>query len=297
MNKWNQMTRMLTCRIMRTHLIPGQATPTVTKCWPHRLKSRQLSPKRRPLGRQAWPWNRLSNPAIRIISRQPRAIVMGQHRVATLRILVRLMRDIRGDVFRGTTELGENDFWMHVAFRLDGRGGENTQDKIWLAAGLDYIRIGALPNDAQCIKDALREVWIDAGTILRTAQHPYGYYPGCANESYFNSDLCPRWSKAMMTQNNAMSNILERAIIALLAPSHFFLFPSNSLSTNGVSTLPIIKLLRLISLPENLHPDIVHPRCSSILVPAASLHHFSQGSSCTKSLGAVSLSASFVSHA
>lgn len=51
---------------------------------------------------------------------------------------------------------------------------------------------------------------MDAGTILRTAQRPYGYYPGCANESDFNPDLCPRWAKVMTTQNNAMSSVLER---------------------------------------------------------------------------------------
>jgi hypothetical protein len=152
------------------------------------------------------------DPAIRIMSKQPRATVMGQHRVSTLRILVRIMRDIHSDVFHGKAELGENDFWTHVWFRLDETWEIKSEKKLKTRFGwvLDYIRIGALPNEAQCVKDALREVWMDAGTILRTAQHPYGYYPGCANESYFNPDLCPRWAKAVMAQNNAMSNVLGR---------------------------------------------------------------------------------------
>jgi hypothetical protein len=152
------------------------------------------------------------DPAIRIVSKQPRAIVMGQHRVSTLRILVRLMRGSHSDVFHGKTEFGENDFWTHVWFRLDETWGIKSEKKLKTRFGwvLDYIRIGALPNEAQCVKDTLREVWMDAGTVLRTAQHPYGYYPGCANESSFNPDLCPRWAKAMMTQNNAISSVLER---------------------------------------------------------------------------------------
>lgn len=51
------------------------------------------------------------DPAIRLVSKQPRAIVRGQHRLSTLRVLVRLMRDVHSDVFDGTTELGENGLW------------------------------------------------------------------------------------------------------------------------------------------------------------------------------------------
>lgn len=123
------------------------------------------------------------DPAIRLVSKQPRAIVMGQHRVSTLHVLVRLMRDVHSDVFDGTTELGENDFWRNVWFRLDDTWAMHSEKTLKTKFGwvLDYIRIGALPSEAQCVKDALRESWMDAGSILRTAQHPYGYYPGCAN--------------------------------------------------------------------------------------------------------------------
>lgn len=75
---------------------------------------------------------------------------MGQHRVSTLRVLVRLMRDIHSDVFDVTTGLGEeNDSWTHVWFRLDATWGmqseKKIEDKIWLSAGL--YRIGALSNE------------------------------------------------------------------------------------------------------------------------------------------------------
>jgi hypothetical protein len=152
------------------------------------------------------------NPTIQIGSKQPRAIAMGQHRVSTLRILVRFMRDIHNDVFHGETELGENDFWRHTWFRLNETWGNMSERTLKARFGwvLDYIRTGALPNEAQCVKDTLREIWMDAETILRTPKHPYGYYPGCANESCFNPDLCPRWTKAMMTQQNAMSTVRQR---------------------------------------------------------------------------------------
>ena len=43
-----RMLRMLTCRMMRRRLIPGQATSTVTARWPHRLSFRQQKRQTRP---------------------------------------------------------------------------------------------------------------------------------------------------------------------------------------------------------------------------------------------------------
>lgn len=152
------------------------------------------------------------NPALQIVSQQPRTIVMGLHRVSTLRVFVRIMRDIHSDVFHGNTDTGENVFWTNVWFLLDETWGIGSEKKLKTKFGwvLDYIRIGALPNEAQCVKDALRQAWSDEGTILRTAKHPYDYYPGCANELYLNPDLCSRWAKVIMKQSGAMANVLEK---------------------------------------------------------------------------------------
>ena len=51
---------------------------------------------------------------------------------------------------------------------------------------------------------------MEEGTILKTSQHPYGYYPGCAKDPYFNPDLRPRWTRVMMGQNGAIFNTQER---------------------------------------------------------------------------------------
>ena len=100
------------------------------------------------------------NHALQIVTAQPRATVMGQHQVSTLRILVRLMRDVHSDVFDDETNLGENDSWTNVWFRLDATWGMHSEVVLKKRFGwvLQYIRDGALPNEAQCVKGALREV-------------------------------------------------------------------------------------------------------------------------------------------
>lgn len=145
--------------------------------------------------------------------RTPRRIVMGQHRVSTLRILVRLMREVHKDIFDGGPVIfREKDFWSNLWFSLDKTWGivlpELLKERFdWV---LEYIRVGTMPKEVLCFKDALRQVWSGARAVLRSAEHPYNYDVGCAIGNFFNPDLCPRWVNAIMALDDAMSKVLTR---------------------------------------------------------------------------------------
>ena len=145
--------------------------------------------------------------------RTQRWVVVGQHQTSTLRILVRLMREVHNDVFNGApVTIREKDFWSNVWFNLDKTWGialpEQLKERFdWV---LEYIRVGTMPKEVLCFKDALRQVWSRAGSVLRTTKHPYNYDLGCATGNFFNQDLCPRWVNAIMTPDDAISKVLTR---------------------------------------------------------------------------------------
>ena len=145
--------------------------------------------------------------------RTPRRIIMGQHRVSTLRVLVRLMSEVHKDIFDGVpVTFREKDFWSNLWFKLDKTWGivlpELLEERFdWV---LEYIRVGTMPKEVLCFKDALRQVWSGAGAVLRSAKHPYNYDVGCAIGNFFNPDLCPHWVNAIMTADDAMSKVLTK---------------------------------------------------------------------------------------
>ena len=145
--------------------------------------------------------------------RTPKRIIMGQHRVSTLRVLVRLMSEVHKDVFDGVPVTSrEKDFWLYLWFNLDKTWGTALPELLeerfdWI---LEYIRVGTMPKEVLCFKDALRQVWSGAGAVLRSAKHPYNYNVGCAIGNFFNPDLCPRWVNAIMTPDDAISKVLTK---------------------------------------------------------------------------------------
>lgn len=147
--------------------------------------------------------------------RTPRRIIMGQHRVSTLRVLVRLMSEVHKDIFDGVpVTFREKDFWSNLWFKLDKTWGivlpELLEERFdWV---LEYIRVGTMPKEVLCFKDALRQVWSGAGAVLRSAKHPYNYDVGCAIGNFFNPDLCPHWVNAIMTADDAMSKSLDKTL-------------------------------------------------------------------------------------
>lgn len=145
--------------------------------------------------------------------RTPRRIIMVQHRVSTLRVLVRLMREVHKDVFDGiSATLREMDFWSNLWFNLDKTWGIISPKLLeerfsWV---LEYIRAGKMPRKVLCFKDALRRVWMKDGALLRSAKHPYNYDVGCATRDFLNPDLYPRWVNAIITSDDTMSKVSTR---------------------------------------------------------------------------------------
>lgn len=125
--------------------------------------------------------------------RTPSHIIMGQHQVSTLRVLVRLMREVHKEVFDSSAaSSSDNDFWRNVWYRLDETWGIASYKLLKQRFGwvLEYIRKGTM-QEVLCFKDALGQIWGGAGAILRSAKHPYNCNVRCA-VGYFNPDLCPR---------------------------------------------------------------------------------------------------------
>ena len=123
--------RMLTCRMMRRRLIPGQATSTGTKRWPHRLSSRHQK-------RQTRPWNWLSTPPFDLCRSSPEPL----SGVST-DCLPCAFLSVSWETFTATFSTGRQSSGRMVSGGLVSAGrhvgdafGENTQDKIWLGAGL-----------------------------------------------------------------------------------------------------------------------------------------------------------------
>lgn len=144
------------------------------------------------------------NSTIAIDFRISKRIIMGQHQVSTLRVLVRLMRDVHKDILdSGPVTLREKDFWTNLWFRLDNTWGiilpKLLKERFdWV---LEYIREGRMPKEALCVKDALRQVWTRPGTVLKSTKHPYSYNVGFVVENVFNPDLCPGWVNAIMSRS------------------------------------------------------------------------------------------------
>jgi hypothetical protein len=145
--------------------------------------------------------------------RTPGRIIVGQHRVSTLHVLVRLMSEVHKGIFDGVPVTSrEKDFWSNLWFNLDKAWGtvlpELLEERFdWI---LEYIRVGTMPKEVLCFKDTLRQVWSGAGAVLRSAKHPYNYDIGCVTGNFLNPDLCPRWINAIVTPDNAMSKILTK---------------------------------------------------------------------------------------
>jgi hypothetical protein len=105
------------------------------------------------------------------------------------------MSEVHKDIFDGVPVTSrEKDFWSNLWFNLDRTWGivlpELLEERFdWI---LEYMRVGTMPKEVLCFKDALRQVWSGAGAILRSAKHPYNYDVGCAIGNFFNPDLCPR---------------------------------------------------------------------------------------------------------
>jgi hypothetical protein len=90
--------------------------------------------------------------------RTPRRVIMGQHRVSTLHVLVRLISEVHKDIFNGgPVTFREKDFWSSLWFNLDKTWGivfpELLEGRFdWV---LEYIRVGTMPKEVLCFKDAL----------------------------------------------------------------------------------------------------------------------------------------------
>ncbi|KAH0562340.1 hypothetical protein GP486_002966 [Trichoglossum hirsutum] len=66
----------------------------------------------------------LEDSAMIINCRTQRQITMGQHRVSTFRVLVRLMSEVHNDIFDGiSVTFKEKDFWTNLWFNLDEKWG------------------------------------------------------------------------------------------------------------------------------------------------------------------------------
>ncbi|KAI9786198.1 MAG: hypothetical protein M1839_007608 [Geoglossum umbratile] len=65
----------------------------------------------------------LEDSAMTIICRTQRQITMGQHRVSTFRVLVRLMSEVHKDIFDGISVTFKEDFWANLWFNLDEKWG------------------------------------------------------------------------------------------------------------------------------------------------------------------------------
>lgn len=140
--------------------------------------------------------------------------MMGQHRISSLRVLVRHMTDMHRAVFaEGSATL--DDFWEQLFLDMGsdewGNPSPNTPKGLKERFGwvYDYIANGQMPVEVLRFMNALRQAWNEDGTILRIATHPYASKAECAIGSFLNPDLCPRWINWIMTKNDAMAKVLK----------------------------------------------------------------------------------------
>jgi hypothetical protein len=139
------------------------------------------------------------------------------------------MRQMYAEAFEDeSVKLTIEEFWHNVYFMIDDEWYITSPTALRERFGwvLRYITEGEHTQEARHFMDALREVWSEEGTVLRSATHPYEAMKTYATGNEQHPDLCPRWVSAMMA-NNVMSKIQ-----AVLSQSYGYQIPEHKVSSS-----------------------------------------------------------------